>query len=410
MKNKASSKTNTGTRSLIVFDIGSGSVGAALAILSPKKLPKILYSTRNAISFHETAPRLDKLTKAMLATLLNTMFEVQSVTPQLLKNEGIFLKGKLVDHVLTTFSSPWATVEIRRLSINKEEPFTMTRQISERFVKEAISKFIGEDTKTTPIKSRNRNLASVDCEIIRTTLNGYQTSNPYDKPVKRLQIDLGLSAISREIHNQTSEIVGELLPDDSVDFHAFPLASFLAARDVFEQSDDFVLLDISAEMSDISLVDGGTLVHLASFTGGRHLVFREISKFLKVPIEETRSLLHLYLCGKMSQKQESDFIAIMESVRAQWTSSFSLALNKIRQTRPLPNTLLLLADKDLSGWFKKIIEPQSEQETMPDMQHFEVTVLDGTYLANYITWLGGEWALDPFLALDILFYKRKLGI
>jgi len=181
MENKASPKSNTDTRSLIVFDIGSGSVGAALAILSPKKLPKILYSTRNAISFHQTAPRLDKLTKAMLATLLNTMFEVQSVTPQLLKNEGIFLKNKLVDHALTTFSSPWATVEIRRLSIKKEEPFTMTRQVAEvaeRFVQEATSKFIGENTKNTPIKSRNRNMASVDCEIIRTTLNGYQTSDP----------------------------------------------------------------------------------------------------------------------------------------------------------------------------------------------------------------------------------------
>lgn len=410
MKVKAFSRSGKDTRSLIVFDIGSGSVGAALAVLSPGEVPKILYSTRNAISFHKTTPRFPQLTKSMLATLLNTMLEVQMVIPQLLEKEGISQRDKLVDHVLTVFSSPWSIVEIKTLSIEKEKPFMLTQQVTERFVREEVSKFIGENTKKTTIKSENRNLASVDCEIIQITLNGYQTSNPYHKYIKKAHIYLGLSAVSREVYDKTSEIVEELLDDKNGDLHAFPLASFLAARDVFKKGDDFILLDISAEMSDISLVENGALVHLVSFTKGRHLIFREISKSLKVSLEETRSLLHLYFSGKMGQKQKQELMVVMELVADEWTDSLSGALKAVRGKRGLPKTLLLTADQDLSGWFKKVLEKFPSQNLIFSDTHFDVTVLDSAYFANHITGGGGEWGLDPFLALDILFYKRKLGI
>ena len=204
------------TRSLIVFDIGSGSVGAALCVISKGKTPKILYSTRNAISFHKTPPRLPQLTKSMLATLLNTMLEVQMISQKLLENEGLSQSGKLVDHVLTVFSSPWSVVETKVLSIENKKPFILTPQITKRFVRDEVSKFIGEDKKKTPIKSGNRDLACVDSEIIQITLNGYQTSNPYNKYAKKARIDLGLSAVAEAAADARSELF-DLFKDPTVD-------------------------------------------------------------------------------------------------------------------------------------------------------------------------------------------------
>src|ERR1700690_3519741 len=87
----------------LILDIGNGSVGGALAILSKGHKPKILFSLREIFSFEEK-PDAEKLQTAVFKALDKTLSEI-------LKKgfASLYFKknSKKIDTVLCVLSSPW---------------------------------------------------------------------------------------------------------------------------------------------------------------------------------------------------------------------------------------------------------------------------------------------------------------
>ena len=97
----------------IIFDIGSGSVGAALVELSYFNKPTILYSTRKDIAFKEEV-NPDKLLSSMKIAMESVALNVQKIG---FKNEALVrLKNKDIGTIYCVFSSPWYLAQPKKIT------------------------------------------------------------------------------------------------------------------------------------------------------------------------------------------------------------------------------------------------------------------------------------------------------
>jgi len=308
----------------MIFDIGSGSVGAAMVTFSKSKLPNIIWSKRIPITFQETS-NYNKLTKTMLSTLLDISLEMQTATAPMLKQVGISRKSM---KVMFAFASPWYSMQTKVFLIEKEEPFTLTEQFLKQLIKKEEVAFKKNTKKTSETKAENtvKNEVSVliERQVVQTSLNGYIVSNPYNKPVKKSQVDLVLSAIPSYIYEKVVEIKSQLVPGkEKEEIHSFILPAFIVARDIFHNKKSFLFMDITAEVTDVVAVHEGTILNVTSFPIGKHFVIREVAKALGTSAREASSTLRIFMQGNANAGQLERIDKALSEVQKIWIQNFT---------------------------------------------------------------------------------------
>ncbi|MFA6552467.1 MAG: hypothetical protein WCT19_03120, partial [Candidatus Paceibacterota bacterium] len=113
----------------MVFDIGSGSVGGAIVKFGQVGVkPKILYSVRESLPFQKEV-NADRLMSGMLRAL-------EIVVANLEKNGMIYLnfsglRRHKIKKVYCSLSSPWHMSTTKVLSLDKKDPFLVTKDLIE---------------------------------------------------------------------------------------------------------------------------------------------------------------------------------------------------------------------------------------------------------------------------------------
>ena len=398
---------NKGTPEVIaIFDVGSGSIGAALVTISRQELPNMLWSVRKPITFQGNI-NFDQLTKTMLSTLLDVALELQSKgLPLLSKSTG----SKRLSDVMFSFASPWYSMQAKAFKIDKDEPFALTPQFIKNLIKREEQEFYtvtkkkgkeGEKTAMAPVL--------IERSVIQTTLNGYIVSNPYDKNVKQAQIDLVLSAVPSYLHDKANEIRKQLLSRRSEGiFHSFIMPAFCVTRDIFHGNKSFLFIDVSAEVTDIATVHKGTIIDATSFPYGKHFLIREVANRFNTTPEEALSMLSTYLIGDSSPEQADRLRNVLRGAQDTWLSNFMDTMANIAVEAPLPKNIYLTADDDYGHWFKEAITAGDFSDYALSKMPFRVTILGSETLKDYITYNRLTAQLDPFLALEAIFLQKSL--
>src|SRR3989339_659488 len=193
-----------------IFDIGSSSVGGAIVLIPGKKedKPKILYSVREQMVFHE---KLDanKFIDSMLKTL-------NSVVSDLEKNGLVHLnflkiKNKAIKNAFCFFSSPWCVSQTKKIKIKKDKSFEITESLLKSIIQKEEEAFIKlESGEYSSILGKNNEIDVMDKKIIQIKLNGYIVNNPYKKKVKEAETSFFMSLLSRDISDKIELSLEEL--------------------------------------------------------------------------------------------------------------------------------------------------------------------------------------------------------
>jgi len=218
------------TKPVVLFDISSGSVGAALCTLEADETPTIYYATRVPIEFRRT-PTFEELAAEMFK-VLNVV--VGDVASHIRSSQGIpgAIGHPKEAHCL--FSSSWCSAHMKTLVASKEQPFVVTRRFIDHMLKDYEDQFRKATAKGNTEVAED--LMLLEQSVIDATLNGYPTSRPMGKRAARLELHLYVSFVSKKLSTQLSESIEESLGVSSVVPHSFLLAFFSAVRDMFIQS------------------------------------------------------------------------------------------------------------------------------------------------------------------------------
>jgi cell division ATPase FtsA len=374
-----------------VIDIGSSSVGGALVRMPAapaKEKAQIIASVRVDMSLGDRV-NFERFTKSMYAAL-------DEVLAQLAK-EG----KRSISSVLCSLASPWYLSHTRHERIEHEKPFTFSSSLLEKSINEyrdrLRKRYDGSETHDDGDSPSGAGTVT-EVQAISVRLNGYETNRPYGISVSRADIALYASVSQKAMIETLERKITHALHVRHVAFHSFPLIVFAVLRDVFLAKKDFLLLDVSGEVTDIAMIKQGVIEEIVSFPFGKNFIFRRIANMFGVPPAQAAALFDLYRQGKAEKDATKKVLAVLDQAGADWTKEFSRALQSFTSGIALPHHVFFTADSDVGQWFAERIEREEwGQFTIADQQ-FDVRLIEQAIVDQMVGY-APKVPRDVFLAL-----------
>jgi len=227
--------------SVVLIDIGTGSVAGAYAHYGEGELPVLLYTRRLPIEVRADEPRDQAMIRA-LAILGDTL--IREGAPVLSRATG----SGSADAILVSIDAPWQETSIRTESFEQETPFVFTKSL------------VVSTLEKTKIKAQGKMLA--DESIIGTILNGYETRDPYGKKAHRAALIVLTSLIDEHVAKSiTSTLQGMYHTRDILTIAGSSLR-YQAMQKAFPHERDALILDATGPLTSIALVRKGLFVSI----------------------------------------------------------------------------------------------------------------------------------------------------
>ncbi|MBX4215596.1 hypothetical protein KW797_01460 [Candidatus Parcubacteria bacterium] len=372
---------------VLIIDVGSASVGAALVLLKGSDAPLVLRSVRTPVQF-QAHLRFDRLLKLTLKAL------EESVGAVLDRSFGKPSKA------FCFLAAPWYGSEVRTVKFGDgESEFTFDEKLMDHMVSEELSRFAGKEMER--YERLQGHIYLIENKVIDVRLNGYRTDNPMGVRAKEAELSLLLCLAPDQAVTEFIETIRRIIHGVPIVFHSFLLPFFAVLRDLYHGTEDALLIDIGGEVTEVSLMRGGLLLGTVSFPLGKNFVLRRTAAILKKEPEEIRSLLKLLFEGKIDAAERKALEPGIVPVRKEWLAAFNEALDELN-TLLVPDTVLLFADGDIVKWFIDAVEKEEYGQYALSAGKFAVTTVGGSLLHKHLSF-GDTIERDRFIALESIY-------
>ncbi len=374
----------------IVFDVGSSSIGGALFYLNKSKVPKIIFSFREDIKL-EAEFDFDNFLSASIKTLGDVAGKMCMT--------GLGTPKKF----FCILASPWYASQTRVVRVEKNTPFIFTTKLADEltqkeidlFKEEHLSKYNQEGSKAVPIEFKN----------MKTVLNGYATESPINQKAKELEMTMFFSISSEQFLKRVEDTIDQHFHRKDVKFSSFALVSFAVARDLFFEQENFLLVDIGGEITDISMVKKDILSNSISFPKGVNFMIRGIANIMKCSLPEARSLLSLYKDGHAEALTEQKLAPMIDSLKNEWLGEFQNSLANLSNDISIPANIFITIDKDFATFFSDIIKTEQFSQYTLTESKFNVVFLGAEKLHGSAI-ITNDTDRDPFVIMDAVYINK----
>lgn len=385
-------KTTKKEKLIAVFDIGSASVGGAMVKipLDGKSIPIVLKSVRTNIKVHKDFD-LDDFTRNMIKALNSTA------------NALYYKKVGAPDEVVCVLASPWYISQTRNIKMSQDKPFTFSKRLANDLINKEISSFSEvfknkyESLKTSP--------EIIEQQIMSISLNGYTLDTPIGMKCKTLDINMVISLSPLSCTSKIKETLSSIYHHIPVSFSSFTMATYLAVRDKYISPNSYLLIDISGEITDVGIVNRGSLQSVLSFPFGKSTFFRYIYTKLEIELRDAEELFRLYNDDHLSPEFRKKVEPLFKSIQKSWVEAFKKCVSTLPRNLVLPSTILLTADNDIKKWFVEVLQNEEYIQSIVSDHKCSVVTLDGQEFLNMCS--VGEGGCDPFLMIEAIAIMRK---
>lgn len=377
---------------VLVFYLGSSSVEGALFWTQKSGIPKIIFSIREPIALEKNI-EADKF-------LLSTMKSLQIVV-NLIHNARMGVP----DEVFCVLSSLWYVSQTRIIKLEKNAPFLFTSKLADDLIKKEIALFEEEHSAEYALSGSPVRL--IELKNIKTVLNGYETTNPLDQKGKDLEMTIFVSVSSEQILGKIEETVRAHFHVKKIKFSSFALSSFAVVRDMFSHTENFLLVNIGGEVTDISMIKKNILHESISFPLGFNFMIRKVASLSHSSLAEAKSLIFLFKDGHATESVADKLGPTIDKFKKEWLVKFQESLANLSNDISVPSTVYLAVNKDLSSFFMEIIKnEQFNQYTLTESK-FKVIFL-GAEVFHGMATFEEDVVRDPFLIIDSIYINRFL--
>lgn len=377
---------------MLAFDIGSSSVGGAFFRAQKSGIPKIVFTVREPIALGK-----DIDTGRLLPSTLKSLEIVASKTYRagLGAPAGIFC----------VLASPWYISQTRVVTLKKNTPFLLSSKLANSLIQKEITFF--EEDHLAKYANTENSLRLIELKNIKTMLNGYETSKPLDQKAKELEMTVFVSMSGELVLKKIEEIIRAYFHFEEIKFSSFILSSFAVVRDMYKQSEDFLLIDIGGEVTDIAMAKRNRLCELISFPLGRNFIIRRVSSALHSSLDEAKSFISLFGNEHASYAAAKKIGPVIDKLKMEWLTKFQESLANLSNDISIPSTIYMVVDRDLADFFGRTIEiEQFNQYTLTESK-FKVIFL-GTEVFYGRAVFEENTIRDPGLIIDSIYINRFL--
>jgi hypothetical protein len=328
----------------LVFNIGSGSVSGGIISSTPAEGVKMLYYTRDNFPFQEQIS-VPRHLEAMQASLAKAAEKIRA--------EGFKKIGQgtspdqLFERVFYMFSSPWSVSQTKIIRVREPKAFSVTEAYVNRLIDEQEKQFKTEIAKAGAI---------IEKKIIQVKLNGYPVDRPAGQSVKELDVAVFMSAVPQDILNSVEQAVAKTFHLKNIWCHSLSLALLSVIRNLFPQHEDFIHLDISEEVTDITIVKDNIPVTTATIPLGRNDFIRELSLNLQVTDEIADSMIKMHSTKTNDELAALKMSVAMDAAAKNWLTKIFEVLDGFKDRVYVPEFIFLVSSSDLVPFLKEKLQ------------------------------------------------------
>jgi hypothetical protein len=389
-------KPKSGQHFIVVFDLGSSSIGGAFASVDSGKVPEIIFATRRDIPFQEKL-NFQRFLDSMIKTLEEMFVALQ-------KAGG----GVKVDQAYCVLASPWYASQTRLVHFNQPTPFVVTERGLDKLLAKEIELFRGSKLFA---RSKVGDAAPeiMESKNIQVKLNGYEVRSPFGMRVTELEVALYISMIPANIHAAINSSIRKFWNVPNVHFSSFSFTAFDTLRDIFADEHSFLFLDISGEVTDISIAKDNVLLESISFPAGKNMFLRALIKELGMSPEVALSEWRLFIEGKSTRDHGQAVENVLNDTAAQWLAFFEDSLVQFAAEFPIPRTIFYTADDDVLRWFEGVIKRVNFARLSSEDGSFVIRGLGNNFLSKFVQVIEPDFQ-DSFLAIETIFANKFISL
>ncbi|KKT00934.1 MAG: hypothetical protein UW07_C0003G0010 [Candidatus Nomurabacteria bacterium GW2011_GWF2_43_8] len=377
---------------VLVFNIGSSSVSGALFRAQSSGIPKIIFSAKEPVLVEKKID-IDRF-------LLLTIQSLQIVVDKIYK-AGLGAPSR----IFCVLSSPWYTSQTRVISLKKDTPFVFTTKLADELIQKEINLF--EEEHLTKYAAVGNSVRAIELKNIKTTLNGYETPKPLNQKAKELEMTIFISMSGERVLQKIEKTIAKHFHFNQIKFSSFTMASFAVVRNIHTQQEDFLLVDIGGEVTDISMIKENILRESISFPLGHNFLVRGVASGLDCSLGEADSLISLSKDGHAEKSTAKKLESIMEELQQEWLKKFQESLVNLSNDISIPATIFMAIDKDLADFFSETIKTEQFSQYTLTESKFEVIFL-GPQILHGTAVFEENVVREPFLIIDSIYINRFL--
>ena len=348
----------TSVRYGALIDIGSGSVLVAIIASDPLKThPDVIWSKR------EYAPLRDinsvtESAKNVMTSLLNALMKLDSEGRAAFKEATG--KSKLPETQIA-IAAPWSYTVTKSITYEHDETFTLSEDLIDELLRTAHKK-VGEEIEDNE-QVHNFDLSVISRSTTGVIANGYPVRAILDQQINTLKLIESSSIAQDYLIEAIREVKDKVLPGSDLFMYSFILMYYYVLKDLTPDTNEFCLVDVTYEATEIGIVREGILNYCTHTPFGAFSIAREIAAVLKIPLEEAYGYLHeedpLTLLTERTTTERKEVAQIFTNYQAKITELF----HETGDTLAIPKKIYLHGDLETETFFKTQVAKAAKTAT-----------------------------------------------
>lgn len=381
----------------IIFNIGSDSVSYAITKIRDNKTPKILFAGSKQIAFREEL-NFDSFLKGASSALKEACQDLERNGFLHLNFSGDRREG--ISNIHFFLSSPWVISKTRAIKFSKGKDFSVDEKLLKDIFLKEERKF-EEENLNKKIIPEDDSFSLIENKIVSLKINGYRIEKVLGKKAKELELFLYQSLASKKAVSEFRRVVEESFHfSGKFSFHSWGYSAFNAMFAVFGLS-DFMLIDITGEITDIIIAKDSVLKETISVPYAKNSIIKSLSNKMETNNEEITSRLRMLAGGKASDIEKIKVDTFIGQIGVKWVEEMKKILLDIPEEFSLKDKFFLISDKELAPYFKKFLKDQIFPSL--NLEKVEPLDVDSDFFKKSVDTPVGQ--TDPFLLMESIYLK-----
>ena len=340
------SSKNSTERVGAIIDIGSGSVLVAVVVSQAgEKSPTIVWSHREQAPLR-TIDSLEQSAKSVMTSLINALLKFDSEGRRALHD---FNKRSHVDEIQCSISAPWAYTVSKKVTYTQDEPFEITKTLIDSLVESAEKSTQSELAETEA--ATKLGLGVITRSTLDSLANGYRVTKLLGNHATELTMTHVSVLTQQYLIEHLQDLRHKMFAQKPLHQLSYMLALYSVTDELFHDSSDYCLVDVTYEATEIGIVRDGILTYTTHIPFGSFSLAREISEATSLPLLQSFQSLHTTdietFLATLTAGQKSSVEKIFEAYVARLSSLF----NETGDELSIPKKMYLHGDVELEAFF-----------------------------------------------------------
>lgn len=287
--------------------------------------------------------------------------------------DKLYLESRVtIDEIYINVGAPWMSAQKRSVHYKKKTPFILTQERADALIQKELDE---QFSKNTDFKDHQVEL--IDRKTIDVHANGYPVRNPIGKTMSDVVMYSLTSVMSKDTKQSFQNIIEEVF-HRSATMTSNTFVTYEATRRFLPNTNNAIVIDISGEISEVTVIKHDHVSHLGTIPVGIHSIVRNLRDTLGISLEKAWSIVPLVSGNHVNEDTRINYERALDTAFTGYLKNLYAFLELCSREGLLPSTIVLKTHKEFKYWFEEKLLQSDELIEVVKNSSLELIHLDAS--------------------------------